>query len=93
MSMSHDEMIAVIAHHKNGGKVECILKTNGKSWVEATHIDDGAFDFIKFNYRIKPEPMTLWLEISSGKVVVTHYEKPETPTYITTTLKKFVEVS
>jgi hypothetical protein len=92
--MTHDEMIAVIEHHKNGGEVECISKTNGKRWVYATHIDDGAFDFIKFNYRIKPEPMTLWLEINKwGKVVATHYEKPKTPTYITTTLKKFVEVT
>jgi hypothetical protein len=90
MSMTHDEMVAVIEHHKNGGKVQYSVDA-GETWHDAI---SHAWNFGSLRYRIKPEPMTIWLEINKwGKIDVAHYEKPETPTYKTTTLKKFVEVT
>jgi hypothetical protein len=91
MSMTHDEMIAVIEHHKNGGKVEYNYHSDDR-W---TMVDgEPLWNFAKHNYRIKPEPMTLWLEISeSGSVAATHYTKPTIQAYPHTTLKKFVEVT
>jgi len=89
MSMSHDEMIAVITHHKNGGEVE-FIRPNG-TWAKVAG-NAPSWDFQRETYRIKPEPMTLWLEISDGKVVVTHHEKPLSQMWPRTTLKKFVEV-
>jgi len=65
MSMTHDEMIAVIKHHKNGGKVEYMHLTENK-WV----ITDGdpLWNFAKHDYRIKPEPRSLWISFNdSGK--------------------------
>ena len=88
--MTHDEMIAVIEHHKNGGEIQCLRKNVLANWVDTDGLN---WNFTEFDYRIKPEPMTLWLEISDGKVIVTHYEKPLSRTYANTTLKKFVEVT
>jgi hypothetical protein len=59
--MSHDEMIAVIEHHKNGGDLECTAKTNGVKWAKPIH---EGFDFTSFIYRIKPEPRSLWISFN-----------------------------
>ena len=63
MSMTHDEMIAVIAHHRDGGKVQCNNKALTGNWIDECHIASEGFDFASFVYRIKPEPLVLWAEI------------------------------
>jgi hypothetical protein len=62
--MTHDEMIAVIQRHKNGGKIEYRLK------ADVTWKDAGSpwWDFDRFDYRAKPEPMVVYVEFhSNGK--------------------------
>jgi len=54
-TMTHDEMISVIQHHKNGGKVECKHMDNRK-WENAA---SPLWNFNMFSYRAKPEPLTL----------------------------------
>jgi len=55
--MTHDEMIAVIAHHKNGGEVQCKNKQVCDYWINESHIESEGFDFTLFDYRAKPEPI------------------------------------
>ena len=58
MSMSHDEMIAVIQAHKNGGKVEY----RGRSEITWTLVlTNPIWNFAAHDYRIKPEPRSLWI--------------------------------
>jgi hypothetical protein len=54
--MTHDEMIAVIQHHKNGGKVE--WRYPHTNWEDAT--DASYWNFREVEYRAKPEPLVLW---------------------------------
>ncbi len=60
MSMTHDEMIAVIAHHRDGGKVE--IADRGKGNFEDTL--NPIWDFNEFDYRVKPEPRSLWISFN-----------------------------
>ena len=57
--MSHDEMIAVIQAHKDGRfiQVKHVVDGIGDSWNDA---DSPRWDFKNFDYRIKPEPRSLW---------------------------------
>ena len=56
MSMTHDEMIAVIQAHKEGKEVEW-RPTGAERWRLATPL----WDFDTCEYRIKPEPKTIWV--------------------------------
>jgi hypothetical protein len=56
--MSHDEMIAVIAHHQNGGKVEYRGRSEITWWPV---MSDPLWNFASHDYRIKPEPRSLWV--------------------------------
>lgn len=59
--MTYDEMIAVIAAHKEGKQIECKTKYDVDArWIEPCHIENGNFNFSAFDYRIKPEPLVLW---------------------------------
>ena len=63
--MTHDEMIAVIQHHKNGGKIE-VRYRGGRIW-EAD--ENPLWNFYCFDYRIKPEPVEMWaVEWESGNI-------------------------
>ena len=88
--MTHDEMIAVIQHHKNGGRVEFQTRFLGKnsSWEE---ISDPSWDFYASNYRPKPEPVILWLELDSKGLVIASYKNQTIAQYKGTTIKKFIE--
>lgn len=54
--MTHDEMIAVITHHKNGGKVETKAK-DGTLWRITKK---PMWDFDLCDFRAKQEPLVLW---------------------------------
>jgi len=56
--MTHDEMIAVITHHKNGGKVE-YKDHSAEIWTEL--YAKPLWNFAHHDYRIKPEPRILWV--------------------------------
>jgi len=87
--MTHDEMIAVITHHKNGGKVEWSYKGQD-IWL---HAEDPCWDFENCKFRPKPEPMAIYAEVSTinGQVLRTStrlllHENDNT------IIKKFIEV-
>ena len=66
--MSHDEMIAVIQAHKDGRfiQVKHVVDGIGDSWNDA---DSPRWDFKNFDYRIKPEPRSLWVvRYQSGNI-------------------------
>jgi hypothetical protein len=100
--MTHDEMIAVITHHKNGGKVQCRCKGDGV-WIRERHLDALGFNFATFDYRAKPEPLVMWqlrTEGSEGYGIYRNREEAEARLigYNKThakklTLVKFVEVT
>jgi hypothetical protein len=87
--MTHDEMIAVITHHKNGGKVE--YKAHGaETWIKL--LTKPLWNFAHHNYRIEPEPMVIFAEVSyiTGQVLRASIE-PMFHTGYKTTIKKFIE--
>lgn len=64
--MTHDEMIAVIQHHKNGGKIEVRYRGRDGLWGEDDH-PVWNFDFC--DYRAKPVPVERWaIEWESGNI-------------------------
>jgi hypothetical protein len=73
--MTHDEMIAVIQHHKDGGKIEYI--THGdKQWRELCF--NPLWNFATHDYRIKPEPRSLWVvRFQSGNIASCYERKLE----------------
>jgi hypothetical protein len=101
--MTHDEMIAVIQHHKNGGKVECRCKGDCV-WIKENHLDARGFNFADFDYRAKPEPLVAWIIYNeTAQNILTFCGKSQSPTELLLeyqrkfpdlqiTLKKFVEV-
>ena len=69
--MTHDEMIAVIQHHKDGGKIEYI--THGdKQWRELCF--NPLWNFATHDYRIKPEPRSLWVVRFQSGNIASFYE-------------------
>lgn len=66
--MSHDAMIEVISAHKAGKTIQYrhISWTKDKGWQDnPVHLVAGPnFDFMDFEYRVKPEPREFWVFIS-----------------------------
>jgi hypothetical protein len=88
--MTHDEMITVITHHKNGGEVQCLNHSAGDDrWIP---IKNPAWNFPECDYRAKPEPVILWLELDSKGLVIASY-KNRTIAQYKGTIKKFIEVT
>ena len=59
--MTHDEMIAVIQHHRDGGEIESSRKV-ATSWKSTLN---PCLDFTTYDYRPKPEPMVIYVEVSN----------------------------
>ena len=55
--MTHDEMIAVIEHHKKGGLLESRPRHCGGGW---SVVSIPIWDFSRFEYRKKKEPLVRW---------------------------------
>ena len=86
--MTHDEMIDVITHHKNGGKVE-YFSDEDNGWFEA---DYPVWNFEDTKYRPKPEPMTIYAEICDKNGVLMRTSKePIDRIYTGTIIKTFIE--
>jgi hypothetical protein len=85
--MTHDEMIAVITHHKNGGNVEHKAK-DGSLW-RITKKPMWDFDYCDF--RAKPEPQVIYADFNDhGHALFCSHEKYTPP--FGRKLRKFVEV-
>ena len=77
--MTHDEMIAVIEHHKNGGKIE-FIKRNG-TWTQLSG-SEPTWNFQMEAYRIKSEPRSLWrVEHKNGNSAGTFDNRHEAKVY------------
>ena len=73
--MTHDEMIAVIMHHKKGGLLETRPRHCGGGW-SVTSIP--VWDFNRFEYRPKKEPVVLWGVVwQDGSVSTVHFKTRE----------------
>lgn len=55
--MTIDEMIAVLEGARDGKVIECRVK-GGTSWGDVKYPN---WDFVCYDYRIKPEPMEWWV--------------------------------
>jgi hypothetical protein len=86
--MTHDEMIDVITHHKNGGEVE-YYTGDDIGWILT---DDPVWNFGENDYRPKPEPMVIYAEVSyiTGQILRTS-TKPIFHENDNTIIKKFIE--
>ena len=89
--MTHDEMIAVITHHKNGGKVEYKCK-NGAVWKEAITKIGPVWDFYRYEYRAKPEPHVIYADFNEHEQTLFCSREKYTPPF-GRKLRKFVEVT
>ena len=88
--MTHDEMIAVIEHHKNGGKMEYKRK-DGAIWKDVITKIGPAWDFDLSDYRAKPEPHVIYADLNDhGHPMFCSHEKYTPP--FGRKLRKFVEV-
>jgi len=87
--MTHDEMIAVIKHHRDGGKVQHRYHDH-ETWDDTFA---PGWNFYENDYRPKPEPIVVYVEVSN----VTHQplrvglSSDMTCDYTNTTIKKFIE--
>jgi hypothetical protein len=60
MSMTHDEMIAVIAAHRDGKTIQFRTVETECDWRD---IESPVWDFQSSDYRIKPEPLECWVNV------------------------------
>ncbi len=70
--MTHNEMIAVIAAHRDGKKIEYRNgRDNGNRWMVIESVP--LWNFGDGEYRIKPEPRECWVKFDSrGSVLHAH---------------------
>ena len=88
--MTHDKMISVITHHKNGGKVQWKRK-DGDVWKDVITKIGPAWDFDLCDYRAKPEPQVIYADFNDhGQALFCSHEKYTPP--FGRKLRKFVEV-
>jgi hypothetical protein len=86
--MTHDEMIDVITHHKNGGEVE-YYTGDDIGWILC---DDPVWNFGENDYRPKPEPMKIYAEICEKNGILMRTSKvPINRIYSGTIIKTFIE--
>jgi len=85
--MTHEEMIEVIEHHKNGGKVEHKAK-EGNFWILKKN---PTWDFETFEYRAKPEPQVIYADFNDHEQPLFCSREKYTPPF-GRKLRKFVEV-
>jgi len=53
--MKHTEMVMVIEAHSEGKAIQSLSKSSSTAWRDAD--SNGEFNFIGFNYRVKPTPI------------------------------------
>jgi hypothetical protein len=87
--MTHDEMIAVLTHHKNGGEVQC-RSHHSNTWHDFHDGVEPSWHFSTCDFRAKP--LVVWIITDScNKVTYADKHKPLS-TDISVKIRKFVEV-
>jgi len=54
------EKIAVMQASEDGAEIEHTVKNKTLPWLDT---DEPWWDWVSFEYRIKPEPLTLWVVV------------------------------
>lgn len=72
--MTHDEMIKVIQAHKNGKRIQCKLRRRESEWGDSLN---PSWDFPNHEYRIKPEPLVIWVNVLKDGNAVTWETKEQ----------------
>jgi len=69
MTMTHDEMIAVIAAHRDGKTIQFQYLTNQypDEWSVPLEGRSPSWSFGTHRYRVKPEPLTIWATVYKDK--------------------------
>lgn len=64
--MNHNEMIAVIAAHREGKKIEAKAKvfSKDKQWLPCNPLP--VWNFSEYDYRIAVEPRRCWVKWGQG---------------------------
>ena len=89
--MTIDEMIAVLTHAKNGGKVQA-RNHYDTEWLDFEEGCKPRWHFTSCDYRVKPDPLVIYAEIvADGKAI--QYGTTEFKPTNGGTVKKFVEVT
>lgn len=90
--MTIDEMIAVLTHAKNGGKVQG-RNHYSTEWLDFEEGCKPEWSFPACDYRAKPEPLVIYAEIMTldGKAV--QFSTTEFKATNGGTVRKFVEVA
>ena len=89
--MTIDEMIAVLTHAKNGGKVQA-RNHYSTEWLDFEEGCVPSWYFASSDYRAKPEPIFIYAEImADGKAI--QYSTTEFKATNGGTVRKFVEVT
>lgn len=89
--MTIDEMIAVLTHAKNGGKVQC-RNHYGKEWHDCDDHRKPEWNFSSCDYRAKPEPLVVYAEIVADGLVI-QFSTTEFKATNGGTVKKLMEVT
>jgi len=58
--MTHDEMIAVIAAHRDGKQIQFQSMLDETAWHEYAAGEAPSWDFMRRRFRVKPEPVEAW---------------------------------
>jgi len=86
--MTLEEMIAVLTHYKNGGKVQ-IRPINTPTWYDSNVVQ--YWDFTSVDYRAKPEPQVIYADFNDHEQPLFCSRAQYTPPF-GRKLRKFVEV-
>ena len=60
--MTPDQIIEVVTAFKNGKTIQFYDKVCNKGWLDA---NNPVWAFDKITYRVKPEPMELWVNVNN----------------------------
>ena len=92
--MTHDEMIAVLIAQKDGKAIQCALReqVTNPLWIETR--PGALLNFQVAIYRIKPEPMVIWVSVYPHHLggVYLSKEAADAARGSDSTARKFIEV-
>ena len=74
--MTPQEIIDVVTAFRDGKAIECIFKI-GSDPIWGSLSPQHEFDFSRFNYRVKPKPMELWVNIYPDEKLTFYLSREE----------------
>lgn len=71
--MTHDEMIAVIAAHRDGKQIQSAANVKNSDFRD-WHDTSPTWDFFSCDYRVKPKPVEAWVVVTEDGVMFGVYQ-------------------